>query len=974
MTADAGQGGSVVPGSVVTLDGSGSRPADSGASYRWRQLSGPDVALSSVDEAAITFTAPPLGGGADITLVFEIVVTLDGESDTDQVTYVISMSGENTAPVADAGPDQVVDGGVTVTLDGAGSFDPDGAALDHAWTQTGGYGVTLAPDPGVVGPTFSAPILPLEEVLTFELRASDGLLSGLDTVTVTVNASPDGPFDIMADAGPDITITEGDLVTLSAAGSTNPTNAPLEYQWTYLGNTFQGPAPSFSGEDTDTLTFNAPGVYTHDFDRTLEIQLTVSVGTSADSDQVMVEVWPVDNIPPTIFSRIPDIDWVGADPDTTVRVRFFDGGGMDTATIDGDSFFLTDALGAIVPATVSVNSEREFELTPAALLASLGTYTVHLTSAITDRSGNPFAGETWDFIVRPDGAPTASAGPTPMFVNRGETVILDGSGTTDREEPADALTYAWTGPAGITIADAEQSVASFVAPDTVTGGAFTLTVTDRSGNTDSDETYVTVLEDRDNAVFVSGNRGNDADTGTWNAPVLSVGRALELAGQGAAAKDIYLAAGRYDLAATLSLPDGVSLHGGFSTPSVFGSTTIAGWVDAGSSGLDVDATTGLVAQDITLPTVVSGMRVDVNSGAPGIGGPGGNSIAVRVRGGTPGALTLRGNEFTAGRGGDGASVTAVPAQAASGSSGGNGGDGADLDQTPNGGAGGNGCGPSDGGDGGSGGYGNEGGEDGDDGGSYDGTTFPNAGGGGSSAERNGFDGSSGATEGGAGGFGASGIALDADGLPVARRGGTGVDGYDGIGGGGGGGAGGGPLGFTNVADTGGGGGGGGGGGCGGTGGAGGYGGGNSIAILLVAASPIIAGNELVTLGGGAGGDGGRGGEGGVGGGRGVGGDAHDDGGRGGDGGIGASGAGGGGGGGGAGGHSYGIYRARLDGVESNPVILGGNTHALGPGGDGGAGGVPGEAGSLGFTVPDFQRGHAGSDGSGGVSQPVWVGG
>ena len=39
----------------------------------------------------------------------------------------------NTAPVADAGPDQTADVGETVTLNGAGSFDADGDALTFAW-------------------------------------------------------------------------------------------------------------------------------------------------------------------------------------------------------------------------------------------------------------------------------------------------------------------------------------------------------------------------------------------------------------------------------------------------------------------------------------------------------------------------------------------------------------------------------------------------------------------------------------------------------------------------------------------------------------------------------------------------------------------------------------------------------------------------------------------------------------------------
>ena len=40
----------------------------------------------------------------------------------------------NTAPVSDAGPEQIVTSGDVVTLDGSGSFDPDGDNGTYIWT------------------------------------------------------------------------------------------------------------------------------------------------------------------------------------------------------------------------------------------------------------------------------------------------------------------------------------------------------------------------------------------------------------------------------------------------------------------------------------------------------------------------------------------------------------------------------------------------------------------------------------------------------------------------------------------------------------------------------------------------------------------------------------------------------------------------------------------------------------------------
>ena len=91
----------------------------------------------------------------------------------------------NSAPVADAGPDQAVSTGVTVTLDATGSSDPDDDSLAYAWQQVAGPTVTLS-DPTAVHPTFTAP-----RYLTafrFSLVLSDGdTTSTPDTVTVVVD-------------------------------------------------------------------------------------------------------------------------------------------------------------------------------------------------------------------------------------------------------------------------------------------------------------------------------------------------------------------------------------------------------------------------------------------------------------------------------------------------------------------------------------------------------------------------------------------------------------------------------------------------------------------------------------------------------------------------------------------------------------------------------------------------------------------
>ena len=97
----------------------------------------------------------------------------------------------NPAPIANAGHNQAVAPGATVTLDGSQSSDPDGQALSYAWTAPSGAAFTLA-GATTAHPTFAAPPvasggLPL--TLPFTLVVSDASASSTPaTVTVTATA------------------------------------------------------------------------------------------------------------------------------------------------------------------------------------------------------------------------------------------------------------------------------------------------------------------------------------------------------------------------------------------------------------------------------------------------------------------------------------------------------------------------------------------------------------------------------------------------------------------------------------------------------------------------------------------------------------------------------------------------------------------------------------------------------------------
>jgi hypothetical protein len=97
------------------------------------------------------------------------------------------LSYTSTVLLAKAGPDQVVDEGTLVTLDGTASSGPPGSTLTYSWAQTAGPAAILS-DIKSAKPSFTGPeVDSAGATLTFELTVSDGATTNIDTVNITVN-------------------------------------------------------------------------------------------------------------------------------------------------------------------------------------------------------------------------------------------------------------------------------------------------------------------------------------------------------------------------------------------------------------------------------------------------------------------------------------------------------------------------------------------------------------------------------------------------------------------------------------------------------------------------------------------------------------------------------------------------------------------------------------------------------------------
>ena len=113
----------------------------------------------------------------------------------------------NNPPTANAGPDQSVNSGDTVTLDGSGSSNPDpgDSVVSYQWSSSdSSISLNGATSPN---PTFTAPNVDMDTTYTIQLIVTDthGAQSQPDTVDVLVKAPPPCPVTNTAAPAPTTT-------------------------------------------------------------------------------------------------------------------------------------------------------------------------------------------------------------------------------------------------------------------------------------------------------------------------------------------------------------------------------------------------------------------------------------------------------------------------------------------------------------------------------------------------------------------------------------------------------------------------------------------------------------------------------------------------------------------------------------------------------------------------------------------------
>ncbi|GAA0209104.1 hypothetical protein GCM10009123_15700 [Kangiella japonica] len=277
--ADAGDDLKVKANTVVTLNGTASSDADGDLiNYQWALTSTPAGSMAELNN--INLAAPTFVADVEGTYEAELIVD-DGSvnSSADAVTVVAVKA--NTAPIANAGIEQSVKAGASVTLDGSASLDVDGDPINYEWAIISAPATSSASLDSTtsVDPSFTADV---EGTYTIQLIVNDGSVkSNADTVVVIAASANSKP---VADAGADVRVAAGTAVTLDGTASSDADLDVLTYEWTFVSKP-SGSTAAFVDATLATPTFTA------DLEGSYVIALVVNDGVeSSVKDTVQVEV------------------------------------------------------------------------------------------------------------------------------------------------------------------------------------------------------------------------------------------------------------------------------------------------------------------------------------------------------------------------------------------------------------------------------------------------------------------------------------------------------------------------------------------------------------------------------------------------------------------------------------------------------------------------------------------------------------
>lgn len=369
----------------------------------------------------------------------------------------------NQAPIANAGPDQVVFVDQNFTIDGSASVDPDGTLVNtnFKWNI------------GLTGPKFTMTYSTVGiRIITLTVTDSNGATSS-DDLIIDVRAKPANQLPTARIVTP-TTATVGQAVVFDGSTSSDPDGTIASYQWTVSGSvgTLSGAKPSY--------TFAAPGTYIVTLvvtdnlgGQSTSVASTINVGTAAFKQSY-----------PQVYYRGTTNNWL-----TDQKM-----------SLVGDNLWSTTV---IAPATGTQTFKFD-------IYANWATnFGDNNADGLAEQSGGnitlPAGGGTFvitfNDLTRRYTVSKQTGGnqlpiavvPANQTITGTATISLDGSASSDPD--GQIVSYQWSQVSGtaLTISNPTAAKASVVLPTvtTATSYRFRLVVTDNSSATATAEFVVT---------------------------------------------------------------------------------------------------------------------------------------------------------------------------------------------------------------------------------------------------------------------------------------------------------------------------------------------------------------------------------------------------------------------------------------------------------------------------------------------------
>jgi PKD repeat protein len=420
----------------LTFDATGSTDDGTIVTYQWDygDNTTPDTTTTPTTTHNYTTTGP---------YTVSLTVTDDLGLTSSAATANVSIANGQVIPTAVltvAPPTGLT--GSTFVFDGSGSTD-DSVITTYSWDYGNDTSDTsLTPTISYAYPTsgiYNATLTVTDDDNNVDMASV--------SITVTDNMIPtagtDGPY----------TGNAGDLIAMTAAGSSDPEGGPLTYSWDYGDNSPVGTDASV------TYTYASDGIYN------IELTVTDDQGQTAIANTIAT-IGQVTNPAPVILP-------VGPYMGTTLAPVSLSATATDD---DGIASYVWD---------YGDGSATEMGQTVSHQYQSVGTFNVKLT--VTDNLGQATKTSTTVNIGIGNIAPTADAG-GPYTAITNQSVTLDGSNSTDADG---AISYSWDYGDGTALDTVAMPSHTYTKAGMYNAS---LIVTDSQGLTSTDNIVVTVTD------------------------------------------------------------------------------------------------------------------------------------------------------------------------------------------------------------------------------------------------------------------------------------------------------------------------------------------------------------------------------------------------------------------------------------------------------------------------------------------------